>query len=78
MIDRRATLLILVLATAAACGGWWLQRRMQAPAATPPPATSSTSRSLRIGDRAGDLVLPDLLGKPQRLSQWRGQRVLLN
>ena len=78
MIDKRATLLILTLATAAACGGWWLQRRMQTPSAPPAAATTPASPSLRIGDRADDLVLPDLAGKPQRLSQWHGQRVLLN
>ena len=78
MIDKRATLLILTLATAAACGGWWLQRRMQTPSAPPAAATTPASPSLRIGDRADDLVLPDLAGKPQRLSQWRGRRVLLN
>jgi thiol-disulfide isomerase/thioredoxin len=78
MIDRRATVAILILATAAACGGWWLQRRMQTPPVAPAAATPSASTSLRIGDRADDFVLPDLAGKPQRLSQWRGRRVLLN
>jgi thiol-disulfide isomerase/thioredoxin len=78
VIDKRATAVILVLATAAACGGWWLQHRMQSPPAPPAAATSSASPSLQVGDRADDLVLPDLHGKPQRLSQWRGQRVLLN
>ncbi|HEY3521023.1 MAG TPA: TlpA disulfide reductase family protein [Rhodanobacteraceae bacterium] len=78
MIDRRATLLVLALATAAACGGWWLQRRLQTPPEPPAPATSPASPSLRVGDHADDLALPDLAGKPQRLSQWRGQRVLLN
>ncbi|HJU08654.1 MAG TPA: TlpA disulfide reductase family protein [Rhodanobacteraceae bacterium] len=78
MIDRRATLAILILATAAACGGWWLQRRIQTPSAPPVAATTPAQSSLQIGDRADDLVLPDLQGKPQRLSQWRGRPVLLN
>jgi thiol-disulfide isomerase/thioredoxin len=78
VIDKRATAVILILATAAACGGWWLQRRIQTPPAPPAATTTPASPSLRIGDRADDLVLPDLNGKPQRLSQWRGRRVLLN
>ena len=78
MIDKRATAVILILATAAACGGWWLQWRIQAPPAPPAATATPASPSLRIGDRADDLVLPDLNGKPQRLSQWRGRRVLLN
>ena len=79
MIDKRATVLILVLATAAACGGWWLQRRLQAPQQPPSaPATSPSNVTLAIGDHADDLALPDLDGKVQRLSQWRGKPVLVN
>jgi len=80
MIDRRATAVILVLAGAAATGGWWLQRRLEAPPAPPAPLVSTTPKAavLQVGDRADDLVLPDLDGKPQQLSQWHGQRVLLN
>lgn len=79
MIDRRATILILAVATAAACGGWWLQRRLQTPNAPPlltnAPFASTTQKN---GDSLDDLALPDLHGTPQRLSQWRGRRVLLN
>jgi len=79
MIDKRATALILALAAAAACGGWWLQRRLQVPSASvPAPAAPTGTGTLATGDRADDLALPDLKGKIQRLSQWRGRRVLLN
>lgn len=79
MIDRRATVVILTLATAAACGGLWLQRHMQTPMQmVMPAATSPPVAVLQIGDHADDLALPDLDGKTQRLSQWRGQKVLLN
>ena len=80
MIDRRATLVILVLAGAAATGGWWLQRRLPAPPAPPVALTAPGTNTsvLQIGDRADDLALPDLDGKPQALSQWHGKRVLLN
>jgi len=73
VIDKRATVLILTLATAAACGGWWLQTRLQAPHPAAPTASVPAQNA-----RAIDLVLPDLQGRPQRLSQWRGKRVLLN
>ena len=76
MIDKRATMMILTLATAAACGGWWLQRRLQTPAISPAPPPNAAV--LKVGDQTGDLALPDLDGKTQKLSQWRGQRVLLN
>lgn len=80
MIDRRATLVILALATAAAAGGWWLQRTLQAP---PPPRAPLSAKApqtsvLKVGDVADDLSLPDLDGKLQALSQWRGRLVLLN
>ncbi|HET9836474.1 MAG TPA: TlpA disulfide reductase family protein [Rhodanobacteraceae bacterium] len=80
MIDRRATVVILVLAGAAAAGGWWLQRSLQAPPAPPASlvATPAKTSILKVGDRADDLVLPDLGGKPQSLAQWHGRRVLLN
>ena len=77
MIDKRATIFILTLASAAACGGWWLQQRRHAPAAS---ATEVATAPATAAQQSGavDLVLPDLDGKPQRLSQWRGQRVLVN
>ena len=77
MIDKRATVIILMLASAAACGGWWLQQRMRtAPTAASGVPASPATASPPSG--AVDLVLPDLDGKPQRLSRWRGQRVLVN
>ena len=77
MIDKRATIFILTLASAAACGGWWLQQRRHAPATSAADvATAPATAAQQSG--AVDLVLPDLDGKPQRLSQWRGQRVLVN
>jgi peroxiredoxin len=80
MIDRRATFVILALAAAAGAGGWWLQRRLQAPPAPPVALAAPDSRTfvLKVGDRADNLALPDLDGKTQQLSQWRGKRVLLN
>jgi len=80
MIDRRATFVILALAAAAGAGGWWLQRRLEAPPAPPVALAAPDSRTsvLKVGDRADNLALPDLDGKTQRLSQWRGKRVLLN
>lgn len=80
MIDRRATVVILVGAAAAATGGWWLQRSLQAPPAPPVALTTPATHTsvLKVGDRADDLALPDLDGKTQPLSQWRGKRVLLN
>ncbi|HET6913052.1 MAG TPA: TlpA disulfide reductase family protein [Rhodanobacteraceae bacterium] len=80
MIDRRATIVILALAAAAATGGWWLQRSLQAPPSPPVALTTPATHTsvLKVGDRADDLALPDLDGKPQPLSQWRGKRVLLN
>ncbi|HEX7129596.1 MAG TPA: TlpA disulfide reductase family protein [Rhodanobacteraceae bacterium] len=80
MIDRRATFVILALAAAAGAGGWWLQRRLQAPPAPSVALAAPDSRTsvLKVGDRADNLALPDLDGKTQQLSQWRGKRVLLN
>lgn len=80
MIDRRATAVILVLAAAAAAGGWWLQRRLQEPTAARAPLVVAPAKTtiLKIGDRADDLTLPGLNGKPQSLSHWHGKRVLLN
>jgi thiol-disulfide isomerase/thioredoxin len=52
---------------------------LQTPPPQPPsPAATSPTATLAIGDRADDLALPDLDGKMQRLSQWRGKPVLLN
>ncbi|MEO6966919.1 MAG: TlpA disulfide reductase family protein [Rhodanobacteraceae bacterium] len=77
MIDRRATVVILVLATAAAVGGLWLQRASQ-PAQIPAKAPTSNVAALKVGDTLGEFTLPDLDGKPQSLSQWRGKLLLLN
>ena len=80
MIDKRATVFILVLASAAACGGWWLQQRLHSltAATSGVPAIPIAAASSQLGKQPVDLALPDLDGKPQRLSQWRGQRVLVN
>lgn len=76
MIDKRATWVILALTAAAACGGWWLQRA-QAPA-LPAIPQSVVNFAAKANGAPVQLALPDLDGKTQRLSQWRGKKVLLN
>ncbi|WP_202594209.1 TlpA disulfide reductase family protein [Frateuria defendens] len=62
----RASWLILTLAVlAAGLGGWW-QHRARQPAAG------------LIGQAVPDLTLDDLDGRPHRLGDYRGRRVLLN
>lgn len=68
MLDR-SNWLILGLAVLAAAIGGYAQHRNQQPA----QVDSAVS-----GQRAPALTLPDLDGKPQRLSDYRGHRVLLN
>jgi thiol-disulfide isomerase/thioredoxin len=63
----RASWSILALAVLAAAAGGYLQHR-SSPAAT----------SLAAGAALPDIVLPDLDGKPHRLADYRGRRVLLN
>jgi peroxiredoxin len=47
------------------------------PEAIPAPPEISRHPSLPVGSLAPDFTLPDLDGKPQTLSQWRGRPVLL-
>ena len=66
----RSTLLILTLALAGAglglwAGGVWDARRG-------PGAVA------RIGDPAPEIELPDLSGRPRRLSEWAGRPRLVN
>ncbi len=66
----RSNWLILGLAVLAAALGGYAQHRSRQPA--PPPATVSM-----IGQPLPPISLPDLDGRPHRLSDYRG-RVLLN
>jgi peroxiredoxin len=61
--------MILGLAVLAGGVGGYIQHRGEAPAAVD---------STLVGQQLPDLVLPDLDGKPHRLSDYRGRRVLLN
>jgi peroxiredoxin len=65
----RGNWLILGLAVLLAALGGYLQHR-QRPAGTPPPTL--------LGQPLPPLVLPDLDGKPHRLDDYRGRRLLLN
>jgi peroxiredoxin len=67
----RSNWLILVLAVLAAAIGGYAQHRSRQPAAIPSDTTL-------IGQPAPAIVLPDLDGKPHRLADYRGHRVLLN
>ena len=64
----RGNWLILGLAVLLATLGGYLQHR-QRPAATPPTL---------LGQPLPPLVLPDLDGRPHRLDDYRGRRLLLN
>lgn len=68
----RGNLGILILALLAAIGGGWLQHRSRL--AQVPPGVEVAN----VGDLRPDLALPDLRGREHRLSEYRGQRVLLN
>jgi peroxiredoxin len=68
----RPTILILALAILAATLGAWLQQHSQLARA---PAGVQVAR---VGEQAPDLVLPGPDGQSHRLSDYRGQRVLLN
>jgi len=67
MLGRGNGLILALAALIAALGGY-LQHR-QRPAEAPPSL---------LGQRLPPLVLPDLDGKPHRLDDYRGRRVLLN
>jgi thiol-disulfide isomerase/thioredoxin len=74
--DRRwrAPAIIVGLAVVGAlagliAGGWWF---------SPPGEAGGDSRSVAIGDRRPDVVLPDLDGAPQSLAQFDGAPLLIN
>lgn len=64
----RSNWLILGMALLAAGAGGYVQHLRERPAVD----------SAMLGQQLPDLVLPDLDGKPHRLSDYRGRRVLLN
>jgi peroxiredoxin len=64
----RSNWLILILAVVASVVGGYVQHRNSQPVVD----------SAQIGQPAPDLSLPDLNGKPHRLADYRGRRVLLN
>jgi peroxiredoxin len=64
----RSNWLILGLAVAASVAGGYVQHRNQQPVVN----------TALVGQPAPDLTLPDLDGKPHRLADERGHRVLLN
>ncbi|MBE1160342.1 TlpA disulfide reductase family protein [Dyella acidiphila] len=68
----RGNLLILLLALLAAVAGGWLQHRSRL--AQVPDGVHVAN----VGDLRPDLALLDLHGKEHRLSEFRGQRVLIN
>jgi thiol-disulfide isomerase/thioredoxin len=72
---NRATALILVLALLGGLGGILAARWTMTPQGRPPPPGTPM---LAIGDLRADVVLPDLAGVEQRLSQWDGRPLLLN
>jgi thiol-disulfide isomerase/thioredoxin len=70
----RAPILIIALAVLGAgagllAGGWWFGTAEDGPA---------DDRSIAIGDRRPDIVLPDLDGAPQSLAQFDGAPLLIN
>lgn len=69
---NRSTWMILAVAVLAAALGGWLQHRSRL--AHVPAGTHVTA----IGEQAPDLMLVDLAGRPHRLSEYRGRRVLMN
>jgi peroxiredoxin len=68
----RSNSIILALALIAAIAGGWLQYENKRTAA---PSGWSVAN---VGDLRPDLVLQDANGKPHSLSEFRGQRVLIN
>ena len=68
----RPNLIILGLAVLAAIGGGWLQHESQV-ARTPPGVDVAN-----VGDLRPDLALTGLDGKLHHLSEFHGQRVLIN
>lgn len=70
----RQTLLILALAIVAGALGLLAGREWSTRGEAAAPGTEVA----RIGDLAPDLALPDVDGRPRRLSEWQGRVRLLN
>jgi thiol-disulfide isomerase/thioredoxin len=78
MTDRSwrapATIIALALLGAIAglvAGGWWFTPARE-------DAGADAGRSIGIGERRPDIVLPDLDGSPQALAQFDGAPLLIN
>lgn len=69
----RSTLLIVALAGLAGALGLWAGQAWQ-----PRTAVAPQPDVARIGDLAPELQLPDLDGRPRRLSEFRGRPLLVN
>ncbi|OZI77472.1 TlpA family protein disulfide reductase [Bordetella genomosp. 12] len=74
-MNRRLFVCAGAVAVAAAAGGFIYTRsaRQAPPPAVPPPAVPPDALASLLA-----LSLPDLDGKPQALSQWRGQPMVIN
>lgn len=79
----RQALGALLIAAVAGTGGFFVARQMQpAPPAAPVipadvPRVPKADGQLE-GQPAADISLPDLDGKPRKLSEWRGRWLLVN
>ena len=69
----------IVLGLAGGAGGYWLYQLTRSPDAVPAPSAQSRAEAGSvIGTQRPAFSLPDLAGRPQDVSQWDGQVVLLN
>ena len=71
-MKRGATFWFVVLAIAAAALGLWLEHRRQHPTEINGVTISG------VGDMAPETAWLSLEGKPRRLSDWHGKKVLIN
>lgn len=71
-MKRGATFWFVLLAIAAAALGLWLEHRRQH------PSEINGVTLATVGDMAPDTAWLSLEGKPRRLSDWRGRKVLVN